>query len=82
MERINKRLTRKDYDKLNHVKQAKVYEGLADEFAKIASIRFINGLDKRPSPPTVQRKALKHPLWCKIRADLEIAEFINEKDLK
>ena len=64
------------------VKEAKVYKGLYDEFAKIASIRFIKGLDKRPSPPLVQKKALKHPLWMKIKSDLEIANFIDEGEDK
>jgi len=59
-------------------KFAKVYDGMANEFSKIASIRFINGLDKRPSPPLVEKKALKHPLWLKIKSDLEIANFIDE----
>jgi len=60
------------------VKQAKMYEGLANEFSKIASIRFLNGLDKRPSPPLVEKKAMKHPLWGKIKSDLEIANFVED----
>lgn len=63
----------------SEVKQAKVYKGLYDEFARIAHIRFINKLDKQPSPPRVQKKAMIHPLWGKIRHDLEIAEFLDDK---
>lgn len=59
-------------------KMSKVYEGLANEFSKIASIRFVNGLDKRASPPLVEKKAMKHPLWDKIRSDLEIAHFLED----
>lgn len=61
------------------VKLAKVYKGLSDEFSRIAAVRFITGKDKRASPPTVQKKALKHPLWQQIRRDLEIADFVEDK---
>ena len=66
----------------NEVKQAKVYKGLADEFSKIAQIRFINNLDKgliRPSPPLVEKKMLNHPLWSQIKEDLKHAEFLEER---
>ena len=63
-------------------KMSKLYEGLANEFSKIASIRFVNGLDKRASPPLVEKKAMKHPLWGKIKSDLEIAHFIEEEEKK
>jgi hypothetical protein len=64
------------------IREAKVYDGLYKEFAKIAHLRFINGLDKRPSPPLVQKKALKHPLWGKIKSDLEIAKFLEDGEEK
>lgn len=51
-----------------------------EEIKKIAAKRLYDGLDKRYSPPTVQRKLIKHPLWEKIKKDLEIAEFLkNDK---
>ena len=63
---------------MKDVKQAKVYVGLADEFSRIAHVRFLNHLDKRYGTTTVQKKMLKHPLWGKIRSDLEIAKFLEE----
>lgn len=64
--------------KFKEVKPAKIYIGLYDEFAKLAHFRVLNGLDKKYNPVRVQKKALKHPLWGKVRDDLKIAEFLDD----
>ena len=65
--------------KKQQTKVAKVDEKFAKEFSILALLRFQNGKDKRYSPQLVQRKMLNHPLWPKIKADLEAADFIRDE---
>lgn len=74
MANIDKRIKRN-----TDVRREVMDRGLYEEFARIAHIRFINGLDRRPSPPRVQKKVLRHPLWGKIRDDLKIADFVEDE---
>lgn len=48
--------------------------------AEIARKRFNDRKDKFYSPPTVQKKILKHNAWPQIKKDLEIAEFIKDEN--
>jgi F0F1-type ATP synthase assembly protein I len=64
--------------RIKEVKPAKIYTGLYDEFSRLAHFRVLNGLDKKYNPTRVQKKALKHPLWAKVREDLKIAEFLDD----
>jgi hypothetical protein len=59
--------------KKQRTKVAKVDEKFAREFSVLALIRFQKGKDKKYSPQLVQRKMLNHPLWPRIKADLEAA---------
>lgn len=70
---LDERRKRKDMTRV-----AKVSSDLYKETSLIALKRFQAGKDKRYSPPTVQRKILRHSLWPKIRADLEAADFLDE----
>jgi len=64
---------------LPRTKLAKVDPTFHKEMMNIAAKRLILGKDKRYSPPLVQKKILKHPLWPQIRKDLEISEFIKDE---
>lgn len=63
---------------LPRTKITKMDKSLCKEFQDIAIERFRSGRDQRYSPPRVQRKVLKHPLWSQIRKDLEISEFLKD----
>ena len=51
---------------------------LYEETRAIALKREMAKLDKRASPPRVQRKILNHPLWAHIREDLCVAKFLED----
>ena len=63
-------------------KMAKVYDGLANELSKLAHVRFINGLDERPSPPLVEKKMMKSQHWKPLIEEVAIARFIEDEDRK
>jgi hypothetical protein len=62
----------------DQTKIGKIDKSFFEEMSRIAHLRIINKRDKHYSPPTVQRKLIKHPLWAQIKKDLEIAEFLKE----
>lgn len=64
--------------KIRRTKLAKMDISFYEEIRKIALKREIEHRDKKASPPTVQRKLIKHNLWPHIRKDLENAEFIED----
>jgi len=78
LRREDKMILKKKMRRQDETKVAKVDKQFAREFAAIALQRFQKGKDKRYSPQLVQKKMLKHQLWPKIKADLEVADFINE----